>query len=995
MTRQYSLPFQVLTTLRVAALVLTLTGIFLWFVLGRVQDQIEQSARENFQVFANSAFGELDELTQSRLRYLNTLSKLLPMFPDRFSEATRNALAQTFLKETGQNALTVVWPDDTELYFLRRDIEAPTGAAYTMGLLQVQADDSRVISASYHRIDGSVIARRRIPIDLYPSRSEWHQNALRLNEPYLSSPHPIPGRDNLAMTLSARVNQTVVSLTTPLDMIDKLLQHLPISSNGAALIIDEQLRLIAIHSQSPAWSRANIETARMEALTNLKNPVLTAAALATDKLAENETSLITIRGTPYLMAWHSMLKVKGTQYKMLLLSPLSDMSQVTANARRDAWLITLALLAILLPLSWWGTGRMTRVLQALVKHSQRVGRMDFEPLNFPLQSNVREVKALGLAHESMRYALSTRVEAQTRVSRHLERLVGIGVSLVDKKDRQHLLDTVLDAAREIAAAEGGVLLLRDDDNILQLVATTGLIFPKAGPGLDLKSPQLQHESLAVSTVISGTTIVVDDIETDTRELLTIWRRQVAESGLQVQTAVSLPMRTPDRRVIGVMQILNAIDPDTGQVTRFSASQISYLESLAAQASVALENQKLIISQSRLLDTLVRTLGDAVDAKSAYTGRHCARVPELALMLAEEAHAADSGPLAGFAFNTEDEWREFRTGAWLHDCGKITSPEHVMDKATKLDMVYNRIHEIALRFEVLLRDARTETLLAQIDGSLDAATADARFSRRAEELQEQFALIARCNVGSEKMAAEDIAKLRVIATQNWLRHFDDRLGLSHEELSRHGDASDASNASLPAVEALLTDKCWHLIERSTEATRALTDGFRMTVPEYLYKHGEIYNLCIEYGTLTAEERFKINEHIIHTIRMLEGAQFPPHLQRVPEYAGTHHEAINGSGYPRGLKNEQLSIPARIMAIADIFEALTAADRPYKTAKPLSECIAILHRMKLKGHIDPDLFDLFLRRSVHLRYAHRFLAKEQIDAVNITLYLSNPADGVAAS
>jgi HD-GYP domain-containing protein (c-di-GMP phosphodiesterase class II) len=431
-----------------------------------------------------------------------------------------------------------------------------------------------------------------------------------------------------------------------------------------------------------------------------------------------------------------------------------------------------------------------------------------------------------------------------------------------------------------------------------------------------------------------------------------------------------------------MMVFNATDAESGEVSPFTAAQIAYLEALAAQAAVVLERQKLIVAQDRLLDTLVRTLGEAIDAKSEYTGRHCARVPELAVMLAKEAHNASSGPLADFAFHTDDQWREFCVGAWLHDCGKITTPEHVLDKATKLETVYNRVHEIRTRFEVLLRDVRIEALQAQLEGRMDAAAAAQFCMEREQQLQEDFAFIAVCNIGSEKMDSGDRDRIRQIAQQRWLRHFDDRLGLSLFETELR---KTVAGAALPVPESLIADQPWHLIPRSTEQRHTLTEGFRMEVPEYLYNHGELYNLCVERGTLNEEERFKVNEHIIHTLRMLEGAQFPPHLRRVPEYAGTHHEAMDGSGYPRGLTAEQLSIPARIMAIADIFEALTASDRPYKPAKSLSESLRILQQLKIKGHIDPDLFALFLRSGVYMRYAERFLGSGQIDVSDITPYL----------
>ncbi len=394
---------------------------------------------------------------------------------------------------------------------------------------------------------------------------------------------------------------------------------------------------------------------------------------------------------------------------------------------------------------------------------------------------------------------------------------------------------------------------------------------------------------------------------------------------------------------------------------------------------------LIDAQRQLLDSLVRILCDAIDAKSPYTGRHCVRVPELALMLAQEAHATDTGPLATFRFETEAQWREFRIGAWLHDCGKITSPEHVIDKATRLEMVYNRLHEVRMRFEVLLRDARIHALESVRQGRATQQQADTEYARRAAVLTQDFSFLAACNQGPESMSAEDAARVRSIGSQRWQRHFDDRIGLSWQELALRGDGPAPA---LPATETLLADQPWHRVPREPGEAQALTEGFKMRVPEHAYDHGELHNLCLPRGTLTEEERFKVNEHIIHTIRMLENANFPAPFTRVPEYAGTHHETLDGGGYPRGLTAAELSVPARIMTIADIFEALTAKDRPYKQGKPLSEVVGILHRLVRRGKIDGDLFALFLRTGVHLRYAQRFLSPEQIDSVDVEAVLGTP-------
>jgi hypothetical protein len=261
-------------------------------------------------------------------------------------------------------------------------------------------------------------------------------------------------------------------------------------------------------------------------------------------------------------------------------------------------------------------------------------------------------------------------------------------------------------------------------------------------------------------------------------------------------------------------------------------------------------------------------------------------------------------------------------------------------------------------------------------------ADAIFARRKAQLDDDFAFVADCNLGGEFMAPEKLERLAAIAETRWVRHFDDQLGLAHEELKRC-----APPAPLPAEEKLLADKPSHRMAHPTQNGDPYAGlGFKTRRPDHLYDLGELHNLSIRRGTLTEEERYKINEHIMQTIAMLERMPFPRALRRVPEYAGTHHETLVGTGYPRQLTKEQLSVPARIMAIADIFEALTASDRPYKKAKTLSESVAILKRFRDDGHIDPDLFDLFLASGVMNRYAERFLSPEQRDEVDLAAMLS---------
>jgi HD-GYP domain-containing protein (c-di-GMP phosphodiesterase class II) len=388
-------------------------------------------------------------------------------------------------------------------------------------------------------------------------------------------------------------------------------------------------------------------------------------------------------------------------------------------------------------------------------------------------------------------------------------------------------------------------------------------------------------------------------------------------------------------------------------------------------------------QEEFVEAFIRLIAQAIDDKSPYTAGHCNRVPEIGLMLAEAVEKCDTGKFKDFKFNNDDERREFRIAAWLHDCGKITTPEHIVDKGTKLEANYNRINEIRTRFEVLRRDAEVEMWKSISTGELSKEEAQAKFDQRVAQLDEDFRFVANANVGGEFMSDDKIERIKQIAQQTWLRHYDDHLGLSpFEEMIK-----PKSEVTLPVVENLLADKPDHIIERVRPMEFAPEHGIKVQVPEHQYNLGEVYNLTISRGTLTPEDRFKINEHMISGIKMLGALPFPPELSNVPRYASTHHETLKGTGYPRRLSAEDLSTPERILVIADIFEALTAGDRPYKKAKPVSVAVDIMYKMALDEHLDMDLFLLFLESGVYRDYANKFMPAEQVDEVDIEKYLKS--------
>ena len=572
-----------------------------------------------------------------------------------------------------------------------------------------------------------------------------------------------------------------------------------------------------------------------------------------------------------------------------------------------------------------------------------------------------------------------------------ERLIQIGIALSRERNHNRLMERILLEAKGLCNADGGTLYLKTEDDKLcfQIMRTDSLGIAMGGttgkeipfPALNMYDSETQtpnHKNIATHSALTGKSINIPDAyETDEFDFAGT-KKFDEGTGYRSKSFLTVPLKNHERDVIGVLQLLNAQDSETGEVIQFSEDIRPLIEALSSQAAVALDNQQLIEAQRRLLDSFIELMAGAIDAKSPYTGGHCQRVPELTKIIADAACDAGDGPFKDFDLN-EDERYELHIAAWLHDCGKVTTPEYVVDKATKLETIYNRLHEVRTRFEVIKRDAEIACLKGIMEGG-DEKALRAECDARLAQLDDDYAFVAECNVGGEFMAPEKIERLNAIAAIEWTRTLDDRIGLSQEEMKR---IQVTPAPELPVREPLLADRPEHIFERNSKdfISEDNPHGFKLDTPENLYNLGEVYNLGVARGTLTAEERYKINDHMVQTISMLGQLPFPKHLRRVPEYAGGHHETMIGTGYPKRLTREDMSIPARCMAVADIFEALTASDRPYKKAKTLSESLRIMSFMRNDQHIDHEVFELFLRSGAYLDYAQRYLSPEQIDEVDI--------------
>ncbi|CDK99936.1 Metal dependent phosphohydrolase [Magnetospirillum gryphiswaldense MSR-1 v2] len=578
-------------------------------------------------------------------------------------------------------------------------------------------------------------------------------------------------------------------------------------------------------------------------------------------------------------------------------------------------------------------------------------------------------------------------------------LIELGIALSAERNHNRLMEKILLGAKSMTNADGGTLylvtehkdglkfeIMLNDTLDVAMGGTTGKPIPF--PPLKLHDDQgnPNHKNVSSYCALSGTTVNITDAYDVDKFDFSGTKAFDAKTGYRSKSFLTVPLKNYENEVIGVLQLINARDRKN-TVIAFGPDITPLIEALASQAAVALDNQRLIEAQKHLFKSFIQVIAGSIDAKSPYTGGHCNRVPALTFMLARAACEQQEGPYKDFHL-TDEEWYELEVAAGLHDCGKVTTPEYIVDKATKLETIYNRIHEVRMRFEVLKRDAVIDYLQGVLAEEQPETALKAALDARLAELDDDFAFIAECNVGGEFMAPERIERMKRIAEITWTRTIDDTLGLSIDEMRRrHGEQPKP-----PVQEKVLSDKDWHIIphEVAFDLSQYDAEGFTMRPCAQKYNLGEIYNLSIGRGTLTAEDRFKINEHITQTILMLKALPFPKNLARVPEWAGGHHEKMDGTGYPKSLTRQQMSDPARMMAIADIFEALTAADRPYKKPKTLSESLKIMSFMVKDKHIDPDLWVLFLQSGVWKTYAEQYLKPEQVDAVDITQYLPKAAE-----
>ena len=644
---------------------------------------------------------------------------------------------------------------------------------------------------------------------------------------------------------------------------------------------------------------------------------------------------------------------------MVLAVPRDELLADGMRFLRRASLGIAGLLLFCLPFVWLAARRIVNPLRSLAATTNSLSSF-LEKSQQAVTSSVPEIQALA--------------EGMGNIRTTFHKLMSITHILSSEREFELLMRDVLREILLLARVEGSMAALLDDEEgaCLREYHACWLIDGEETANRYAVERPVPNTRLAVYQALEQDAVIRDRISReDFRSGNGAVRPGFADPEVTDVDLVAIPLRDRTGEKLGVLVLYKTVKPGKAG---FQPAEAAVAEIFADAVSIALENRRLLKGQKDLRDAFILILAGAIDAKSPHTGGHCQRVPILFQMLLDAACEADEGPLKEFTLDDQGR-EEARLAAWLHDCGKVTTPEYVVEKSTKLETLYDRIHEIRTRFEVLKRDAVIRCQNAILKG-VDPGRARRAMKAEHRALDDDFAFVASCNSGGVDMSGETLKRLAAIGGRTWLRTLDKRLGVSRAELAR---MSRKTQPALPVREPLLMDNPEHIIDRSAKDVLPSGNswGFKLSPPPALYNRGELYNLSIRKGTLTREERYKINDHITQTIIMLSAMPLPRHLRNVVEIAGAHHETIDGKGYPKGLVREEMSWSARMLAVVDIFEAITAGDRPYRQGKTLRQVLETMEELKERNHIDPDVYDIFLKAGIPQRYAAKFLKPEQND------------------
>lgn len=919
----------------------------------QISKQIELEFQRSYEPISQAA----NLIAHTEITRATNLSERLTQLP----------LLATALNERPEMAALGVSYDTGDFFIvrvindthMRLTFNAPDNTWFQVDNISTQAMGKRFIERVFFDKNLKEISRLNAGETSYDPRIRpWYTAAVDNPESAVTDPYLYFFIRKVGITFSRRSanDQAVIAADITLSMLSKSVRQLPLSEDAQLVLMDMDNKVLAYNHPATLIKEASNKNVRMTELTELPANALKQlgqmSSLPTgnfDIELDNENWRGTLR---------TLTPAPNVSFKLLSLVPETRLLSSARAARDQTALLTLFIALLALPLIWFMAHRIAMPLRNLATQADLIQQLR---LDTPIHSRsiVKEVDELSLTMSLMQKTLHQFIQMIRQISA--------------EEDYTKLLPLITNETLHSTEADGVILYLCSEDEQQLLPEQTSF---KAGYKINLQP----------SPIISGCqlSLSLQTNQIETRELIYCGCAELValtdqfEPGIKV---ISIPLRTRKQAPLGILCLL---------VSEESASNdsLAMVKAMADFGSMTLESRQQDVHQKALMGSFIELIAGAIDAKSPYTAGHCQRVPELTELLVQAACDSNAAPFRDYQLDAK-QWEALHISSWLHDCGKVTTPEYVVDKATKLETIYDRIHEVRMRFEVIKRDADIQYWQALAQGGDETTLAKAR-DQAHKALDDDFAFIAQCNIGGEFMSADKQQQLQKISQHQWLRTLDDRLGISIEE---HQRKALTPPQSLPVLESVLADRQDHLIPFTSTQHEQQHERFNLKPGSHQFNRGELYNLNVQKGTLTPEERYIINDHIVQTILMLEQLPYPKHLQEVPRLAGQHHEKMDGTGYPCGLTQTQMPLSSRAMAIADIFEALTAADRPYKTPKTLSEAIRIMSFMCNDQHIDRELFELFLTSGVYLQYGQRFLAPEQLDAVDIQSYL-NPESTTSA-
>lgn len=978
--QSHTVPLHFLGALGVTVLLTLIVLIFSWYGYRSSQDMlveasdessrhIREAIREKVLRILAPARNQLTLLSHSDLTAADSLARRLEALPKVYDALEGDLIT---------DALYVGYPNGEFILFrpvrgevARTRLKAPDDTVFMVQSVTQDAVGARAGEFRFYDANRKLLEARFDPSYLFdPRERPWYRQALESDRYIITEPYVFFTTKTVGATMATKSanGAVVVGIDMTLQSIAGEINDLRATPSTELALIGPRGQIIGYRDPSRMVKPRQDGTLRLVSLDEMEVPVL---RLASEHIGERSAVTEIHADDRDWRVSFSEIPIQDAESLTLVSAIPND--ELFAGARavvlRQIGLAAIILLLVI-PLVWLGTRQLVRPLNRLAKETKAIAAFDFSR-TLKLKTRVSEVADLGGSLDMMKGTI--------------RRFLEIGHALTAERDLRSLLDRVLLESVDLVESDGGAIYLLNEAErrlVPEIVRWRGDMVGEKQHHLHaipMQGTGIQEE---IAAILREKKIAMIERRLDYDELDILGLRELVDQEEAIRMALAVvPLMNRNQEVLGTLILINAIHLGERHWT-IGDRLMELVRAVSGSAGVAIDNNLLLQAQKELMNALIKLIAGAIDAKSTYTGGHCARVPALTRMLAESACQQKTGPFAGFDLKP-DEWEAVDIGSWLHDCGKVTTPEHVVDKATKLETIYDRIHEVRMRFEVLKRDAEIAYWQGLAEGKPEE---DLRETMEAEKrrLDDDFAFIALCNEGGEFMAPASIERLKTIAARRWRRTLSDRIGISFEEKERK---ARTPAPDLPIDEPLLDDREDHITHR-TEKERYGPDnewGFRLDVPQYKMNRGEVYNLSIGRGTLTEEERFTINDHIMQTIIMLESLPLPSHLRKVPEIAGGHHEKMNGTGYPKRLKRDEMSPVARMMAIADVFEALTAADRPYKKAKKLSEAIKIMGFMKKDHHLDPDLLDLFLTERIWHRYAEKFLDPSQIDEPDLEAVL----------